>query len=423
MKIAFFLGEFPAISQTFILDQIVGLIQQGHEVDVFATTVSDEDTVHPEINKYSLLERTYYWPKIPQNYILRAFKGLKLATLNIFQNSLLILKSLNIFKHGKNAASLRLLYLCIPFINRQACYDIIQCHFGWSGLQGMHVRNIGAIDGKLITTFHGFDVTKSVHEFGESVYSSLFLEGDLFSPISNYWKQKLIQMGCDEHKLFVHRMGIDLRKFAASTAYKHKSKEIIRLVSVSRLVEKKGLEYAIRAIAKILKDRKIANIEYNIIGDGDLRDKLQQLITDLNLSDCIILHGQKKSNDVVALLNRSHVLLAPSVTSKDGDMEGIPVVLMEAMAMELPVISTYHSGIPELVDDGISGFLVPERDIDNLADRICYLMDHPDESEEMGKAGKLKIVRDYNLEQLNERLEKLYQKILFEPSFELATTH
>lgn len=414
MKIAFFLGEFPALSQTFILNQIIGLIQRGHEIDIFANVSKDQDTVHPEIEKYKLLERTYYWPKIPKNYLLRIFKGLKLFACNLFKDPLLILNSLNIFKYGKDAASLRLFYLCIPFLGRQAHYDIIQCHFGWSGLQGMHVRNIGAVTGKLITTFHGFDVTRSVHEFGESVYSSLFSTGDLFSPISDYWKQRLIKMGCDEHKLFVHRMGIDLSKFSASTAYTHKSKEIIRLVSVSRLVEKKGVEYAIHAVARILKDRKATNIEYNIIGDGELRDDLQQLISSLNLSDYVILHGQKKSSDVVNLLNQSHVLLAPSVTSRDGDMEGIPVVLMEAMAMELPVISTYHSGIPELVKDGISGFLVPEGDIDGLANRIGYLIDHPDESEKMGKAGKLKIVRDYNLENLNEQLERIYQEMFFD---------
>ena len=421
MKIAFFLGEFPAISQTFVLDQIVGLTQQGHQVDIFANVAGNKDTVHPEIEQYNLLERTHYWPKIPKNYLLRMLKGLKLIAFNIFKDPWLLLNSLNIFKHGKNAASLRLLYLCIPFLNRRACYDIIQCHFGWSGLQGMHVRNMGAAEGRLITTFHGFDITKSVREFGESVYSSLFLEGDLFNPISDYWKCKLIQMGCDEGKVIVHRMGIDLTKFSTSVPYKRKYSDRVRLVSVSRLVEKKGLEYGIRAVAKLLRERNIAHkIEYTIVGDGNLMAELQQLISDLGISESITLWGQKSSDDVADLLNQSHILLAPSVTSKDGDMEGIPVVLMEAMAMELPVISTYHSGIPELVEDGISGFLVPERDVDLLADRISYLISHPKESEKMGKAGRLKIKRDYNLETLNNQLEKSYQKVLRDTPLERA---
>ncbi|MEM9907314.1 MAG: glycosyltransferase, partial [Cyanobacteria bacterium P01_D01_bin.44] len=356
--------------------------------------------------------RTDYWPKIPKNHLLRTAKGLKLVSLNLFKDPGLVLNSLNIFKYGKQAASLRLLYWCIPFINRRNDYDIIQCHFGWSGLQGISVRHMGAVEGKLITTFHGFDITRSVHEFGDSVYGPLFLQGDRFSPISDYWKQRLIKLGCEERKLVVHHMGVDLRKFSASTPYRRKAKDKIQLVSVSRLVEKKGLAYGIRAVSKLVKAQKVSNLEYHIIGDGDLRDELQQLVTDLGVSEQIILWGQKRSDEVVNRLNQAHVLLAPSVTSKDGDMEGIPVVLMEAMAMGLPVISTYHSGIPELVENTVSGFLVPERDIDGLAGRIHYLIHHPEVAEAMGKAGQLKIERDYNLEKLNDQLEKMYQNLL-----------
>lgn len=412
MKIAFFLGEFPAISQTFILDQIVGLMQRGHAVDIFANVAKDKETLHPEIEKYRLLERTAYWPKIPGNYLLRTVKGLKLVALNLLKDPGLVLKSLNIFKYGKDAASWRLLYLCIPFLNRPTDYDIIQCHFGWSGLQGISVCHMGAVEGKLITTFHGFDVTRSVHEFGDRVYASLFLKGDLFSPISDYWKQRLIKLGCEERKLVVHHMGVDLRKFAAPTPYRHKSQTKIQLVSVSRLVEKKGLEYGIRAVAKLVKAQNTSNLEYHIIGDGDLWDELQQLVADLEVSEQIILWGQKRSDEVVNRLNQAHVLIAPSVTSQDGDMEGIPVVLMEAMAMGMPVVSTYHSGIPELVENSVSGFLVPERDIDGLAERIHYLINHPEVAEAMGKAGQLKIERDYNLEKLNDQLEKIYQNLL-----------
>jgi len=414
MKIAFFLGEFPAISQTFILDQVIGLIERGHEVDIFANEARDTDTLHPEIEKYDLLKRTYYWPKIPRNYFLRLLKGLKLTALHTFKNPSLVLNSLNIFKFGKNATSLRLLYLCIPFLSRPNSYDIIQCHFGWSGLQGMYVRDIGAISGKLVTTFHGFDITKSICDFGEGTYSLLFSKGDLFCPISNYWKQRLIKLGCSEHKIHVHRMGVNLEKFSTSVS-QTKLKEKLLLVSIARLVEKKGLEYSIRAVAKVLENLGDVSIEYNIIGDGELKSQLQQLILNLNASDSIFLRGQKRSDEVVHILNHSHVLIAPSVTSEDGDMEGIPVVLMEAMAMGLPVVSTYHSGIPELVNDGVSGFLVPERDVDALADKISYFIKQPEKLEKIGKEGRLKVEREYSLEQLNNQLEKIYQDLLSFP--------
>ncbi|MEM9905383.1 MAG: colanic acid biosynthesis glycosyltransferase WcaL, partial [Cyanobacteria bacterium P01_D01_bin.44] len=103
MKIAFFLGEFPAISQTFVLDQIVGLMRRGHAVDIFANVAKDKETLHPEIEKYRLLDRTDYWPKIPKNHLLRTAKGLKLVSLNLFKDPGLVLNSLNIFKYGKQA--------------------------------------------------------------------------------------------------------------------------------------------------------------------------------------------------------------------------------------------------------------------------------------------------------------------------------
>ncbi|MEO0456088.1 MAG: glycosyltransferase [Cyanobacteria bacterium P01_A01_bin.114] len=416
MKIAFFLGEFPAVSQTFVLDQIVGLIQRGHEVDIFANVAGRGGAIHPEIQQYRLLERTHYWPNVPKNHLLRTFKGVKLAVLNLFKDPRLVLNSLNIFKFGRDAASLRLLYICIPFVDRRTDYDIIQCHFGWSGLQGMYAREIGAVSGKLITTFHGFDLTRSIQEFGESVYASLFSKGDLFSPISDYWRHRLVKMGCAPHKVWVHHMGVDLRKFSTSAPSARKPEETVRLISVARFVEKKGLEYGIRAVTKLLKapassHPASSHIEYTLIGDGELWDDLKQLVAELGVSENIILCGQKRSDQVVDQLNQSHILIAPSVTSKDGDMEGIPVVLMEAMAMGLPVVSTCHSGIPELVEDGVSGFLVPEREIEGLADKIRDLIENPEASAQMGQAGRLKIERDYSVEKLNDRLEKLYQDL------------
>ena len=101
--------------------------------------------------------------------------------------------------------------------------------------------------------------------------------------------------------------------------------------------------------------------------------------------------------------------LAPSVTSAEGDQEGIPITLMEAMAMGKPVISTWHSGIPELVKDGVTGLLVPERDFTMLSVRIQYLLEHPETRQAMGHQGRRVIEKDYNLKLSNQRLESLFQ--------------
>ncbi len=119
-----------------------------------------------------------------------------------------------------------------------------------------------------------------------------------------------------------------------------------------------------------------------------------------------------RQDEVAELLRDSHILLAPSVTAADGDQEGIPVALMEAMSLGMPVVSTYHSGIPELIQDGVSGFLVPEREVDALADRLQYLLEHPQRWPELGRAGRRAVEEHFNIDKLNDRLADIYQQLI-----------
>ena len=109
-----------------------------------------------------------------------------------------------------------------------------------------------------------------------------------------------------------------------------------------------------------------------------LRGKLQQLIHDLGVTRAVKLLGWKQQGEILESFYQAHLFLAPSVTAKDGDQEGTPTVLLQAMATGLPVVSTVHSGIPEMVQDGVSGFLVPERDVDALTEKVAYLIEHPE---------------------------------------------
>jgi colanic acid/amylovoran biosynthesis glycosyltransferase len=408
MRIALFLtGPFPVLSETFILNQITGLIDRGHEVDIYANRPDDTSQVHPDVEHYNLLARTHYRPAIPTNDVSRLLSGLGLF-VNHPGNLPTLLRSLNGFKYRRKATSFRLLHWTASLLPKQS-YDIINCHFGWNGVNAALLRDIGVLDGKLVTTFHGADLSKDIQASGDRIYKQLFELGDLFLPISEYWKHRLLELGCPEKKVIVQRMGIDCHRFNF-TARRLNPHEAIRLVTVCRLVEKKGVEYGIRAVAKLAKVN--SNIEYNIVGDGPLREDLQRLIEELNVGDIVKLLGWRHQQQIVEILDRSHILLAPSVTSQNGDREGIPVSLMEAMAMGLPIISTQHTGIPELVENGVSGFLVPERDVDTLAEKLTYLVEHPQVWSEMGRAGRAYVEDHYNLNKLNDRLVEIYQELI-----------
>ena len=412
MKIAFIVTLFPSLSETFILNQITGLIDRGYEVDIYAYGPGKDPKMHEDVEKYNLLGRTFYfgafYPQIPENRLLRLLKAMTLIIKNCYKNPMALLRSLNVFSFGKEAASLRILYKIIPFLDKGQ-YDIVHCHYGPNGSLAALLKDTGALRGKVITVFHGFDMTRFIKKNGKKVYDYLFKKGDLFLPISKRWKDELITLGCSEDKIHVHRMGIDTQRYQFSIR-RPKDNGKVTILTIARLVEKKGVRYGIQATAKVLEE--YPDVEYTIIGDGPLRDEIETLVDTLNLRNKVTLLGWKKQEEITELMHDFDILLAPSVTSEDGDQEGIPVVLMEAMAQGLPVVSTYHSGIPELVQDGESGFLVPERDIDALAEKLKYLIKHQELWPAMGQAGRKYVEDNYDIHKLNDRLIEIYRRLL-----------
>lgn len=154
------------------------MIERGHEVDIYAEEPGDTDKVHPDVDKYDLLARTYYLPQIPTNLSWRVLKGIGLLFANFIKNPLVALRSLNVFKYGEQAISLWLLYTTIPAFKKP--YDIIHCQFGTASFRGMAFRTINAPSSKLVTTFRGHDISRFVEEKGDRIYDHLFKTGDFF---------------------------------------------------------------------------------------------------------------------------------------------------------------------------------------------------------------------------------------------------
>lgn len=410
MRIAFVVASFPVLSETFILNQIVGLIERGNTVDIYAFEDGaevDTSKVHEDVKKYKLLKHTYYVPKIPTNHLLRLLKGLSISA-SFFKHPLVWLRSLDISKYSSQAASLRLLYRAKSLIAQEP-YDIIHCQFGTLALMAMTMREIGAIKGKLVTSFRGYDISEFVQSNGNNVYRKLFASGDFFLTNCNYFKNRLIDLGCDRTKLVVLGSGINCQKFS----YNHRTIPAdgrVQIVTTGRLVEKKGIEYCIQAIAKLAKIHQ--NIEYKIIGDGPLKAHLQQLIDTLGVNDKVKILGWQRQQEIVDILRQSHIFIAASVTASDGNQDAPVNTLKEAMAMGMPVIGTLHGGIPELIEDGVSGFLVPEKDVDALANKLSWLIEQPQNWAKMGQAGRNYVEKHYEINQLNDRLVEIYQQIL-----------
>ena len=409
MRVAVFVVAFPVWTETFIIRQITGLIDRGHEVDIYAIGRRQLKDIHNDVHHYRLLERTTYLDAAAGNFIMRIFKaiGFLCSPHVLFKPHVWpqIIRSLG-FRNQRFGAwtTLRILRLTTLLAERKP-YDVIHCQFGTLGPPALFLKQIGALSGKLITSFRGHDATQH-HRIKAGFYDELFRQGDLFLPVSRDLKQRLIDMGCDASKISVLHSGIDISKFT----YRDRQvnpEQPINIISIARLVEMKGIHYSIQAVAQLIKQGR--DITYTIIGDGELRSELEQLITELEVGDHISILGWKKHEEVQRLLADAHILVAPSVTASRGETEGIPNAVKEAMAIGLPVVSTLHGGNAELIEDGVSGFLVAERNADALAERLAYLCDHPERWPEMGRAGRAHIEAEFDIETLNNRLVDLYQ--------------
>lgn len=406
MRIAFVVGLFPCLSETFILRQIVGLLDAGHDIRIFALSDPREGKVHALVREYKLLSRTRYFPRVPASRFLRIVKGIGLFLLHLPRHPRKVFGCVRVFQFGRDALSLNLLYHNIPFLGQS--FDILHCHFGHNGLIGLLVKKIHPRV-KLVTTFHGYDMSEFLRIKGPDVYRELFARGDLFLPVSRYWKEKLIAMGCNTERMRVLHMGIRLNRFAFQVRRKPEPGQTT-ILTLGRLVEKKGHEYVLRALGEVT--RKHPGLRYIIAGDGPLRNTLETLADTLGIGGLVHFFGKCDQSEVLELYRRSHLFVLASITSESGDQEGIPVVLLEAQAAGLPVISTMHSGIPEGVADGHSGLLVPEKDVPSLAEAICFLLDNPDKWPEMGRQGRRHVDACFNQDRLNHRLELLFSELL-----------
>ena len=403
MRIAFLPGVFPMLSETPVLNQITGLVKRGHDVDIFGDRPKTESPYHPSIDALHLLKHAWYRPGLPAGTLSRWRRSVELLRSLKGADRRALLRSMNIIRFGTRAATGRLPLQTAQFLPVRH-YDIIQAGFGEQGLKALRMKRVGAIGGKLVTAFRGADISRHVASRGDAVYRRLFREGDLFLPVSQVFQQRLESLGCPPDKISVHRTGIDLARFQFSPQRPGGS---LRIVSIGRLVEKKGIEDGLKAIARLQASG--LDLSYTIVGDGPLRSSLETLAKNLGVRAGF--SGVVEQEKVSGHLAESDILLTPSVRAANGDEEGIPNVIKEAMALGRPVVSTRHSGIPELVEEGVTGFLAAERDAEGLARAIRHLTEHPEIWPAIQEAARRKIEREYDIEKLNDQLVEYYKRV------------
>ena len=290
-----------------------------------------------------------------------------------------------------------------PFFHRRARGvrpDLIHAHFASGGRSALPLAR--ALSVPLVVTLHGKDVTVGRPKPG--FYRSVFAEASLFICVSRFIRDRAMEAGFPREKLLVHYIGIDRRTFAPSDPTPRGQ----GVLFVGRLVEKKGCEYLVRAMERVQQNHPQS--ELTIIGDGPLRSCLEALAARLKIR-CHFLGTQFEPAVRKALMG-ARVFCVPSVTAADGDSEGLGMVFAEAQAMGVPVVSTTHGGIPEVVADGFTGLLVPERDHVSLADALARLLGDDVLWQSFHYAALERMEQHFDLELQTAALEKIYSQIL-----------
>jgi len=250
----------------------------------------------------------------------------------------------------------------------------------------------------------------------QNKYKKLFKQGRLFLAEGPAMRDKLIELGCPPDKIVIHHIGVEPDKYKFHV---RRPNSQVRLLVCGRFVEKKGIPYAVEALKHVISKTK-ANVRLTIVGDSssqgaltDEKRKILNAIKEYGVDNSVTLTGFVTHNELLKIIYDHHIFLAPSVHASDGNAEGgFPVILTEVLASGMPVVAFNHCDIPEIIQDGVSGFMVPERDVDTFAEKLIYLIEHPEIWPEMGQAGRAYVEANYDIHKLNNRLIEIYESLL-----------
>lgn len=300
------------------------------------------------------------------------------------------------------------------WVVRRQQASLLHSHFGTYAVEMLTVKRHTGLP--MITTFYGADMSQAARDpFWRGQYHFLFEEGDLFLAEGSAMRRGLVELGCPPDRIVIQRLGVDLEALPFLIRRLDPS-GTVRVLIAGTFREKKGIPDALRAIQQVR--RRCPNVRATLIGDsagkpGDEDEK--RIIVSLvkHLDGAVEWVGFLPYPAFRKAMLTHHLFLSPSVTAKDGDSEGgAPVSIIEAQATGMPIVSTYHADIPEVVLNGESALLSPERNVDSLADSLERLVTQPDLWEPMGKAGRAHVEQCHDVRTQAARLEDLYARFI-----------
>jgi colanic acid/amylovoran biosynthesis glycosyltransferase len=387
LKIGYVTSRFPKLTETFVLYEILGLERSGVEVEFYPLLRERAALVHPEA--VPVVNRAHFLPFLSWAILLsqlhflrrrpRAYLGaLRALVQGTWGSANYLIGGIGIFPKVAHAA--REL--------EEKGVEHVHCSFSsHPAVAGFLIHRLTGIPYSF--TAQGSDLHVDRHMLSEKLAEAAFVVA-----ISGY-NRDLILHECGDRwrdKIVVIHSGIESDFFKARASRRPDGP--FRILCIGTLHEVKGQTYLIDA-CRLLSEAGV-ELSCQLVGDGKDRAALERQIADAGLEERVRLEGQRTRGQVAELLRAADVLVAPSVPTKQGKREGIPIVLMEALATGVPVLASDISGIPELVEDGRTGLLAPPRDTEALARALRRLHDEPKLRRQLGLAGRERVVREFD---------------------------
>jgi glycosyltransferase involved in cell wall biosynthesis len=401
-RVAYIVGSYPSITQTFIMRELLELERNGFHLNVFSLQRPNHRIEHPEAS--ALRASIIYIPR-PKEVLLL------LLLAHIY---CLVLKPLRYLKTisyvvSKNNANFWEAFLRAGFVVSKLQHTGIRhLHAHFAANQTLVAMLASSLTGLPYSfTAHAYDIFIEQQGLTEKIRSAKFVVA-----ISDFNKKYLTPYCTDEEalsKIHVVHCSVDLDQFALTRARRRQRSlrsESFTILTVAHLGEKKGHIYLLQALSLLREKGRI--FHWIVAGDGPQRSLLEEEVRTRGLTGQVTFAGEVTSDKVLELLERADVFVLPCVRAENGDMDGIPVALMEAMAAGVPVVSTTISGIPELIDHGKNGLLVKSKDVRGLAEVLEHLFEHSEESRKLGKAAPDKVAQHFEVKTSVRKLIALF---------------
>jgi colanic acid/amylovoran biosynthesis glycosyltransferase len=399
------MSRFPKLTETFILQEMVAMERLGVDVDVYPLWRERAAVTHPEARRF--VERANFQRSFSTAVLWENCRLLFRHPRKYFDTLWAVLRgtrgSLRFF-----AGALAIFPKAVYFAKRMEATGVAHVHAHFAShptVAAVVIRRLVGIPYSF--TAHGSDLHRDQRMLGQKIAEAAFAV-----TISDY-NRKVMMATCerdgDRGKVQIVHCGVDTHLFQQAPDAADESPGPFTIFCVGTLHEVKGQTYLIQACQQLV--RLGVDVSLNLIGDGPDRQSLLAQAIAAKIADRVRFHGGKTHGEVAELLKGAHVVVAPSVPTKDGRREGIPVALMEAMSCGVPVVASRLSGIPELVADEQSGLLVPPGDAGALAQALQRLHRDAGLRRRLGEAARQKVLQEFDLFKNAATLAALFKTV------------